>query len=326
LGGQITCFTGPFDSLERTFTGGDYSESTATFVDSTPELTRHIPPAGLVLPAELPGARITRLLTIPSRSGFTWTSRALVAPTRLDTGQKMLAALTCDGTTSSWTLAQNAAAAEGGLLFFDKDGVLVFHGQARRLTQTPRWVFSDVAGQTHYESGLMFRTSTDDLILDAAVTTSDGVTSIFGPGGLTQTTATSVTADLTETSQLGGNISGASRARFLYSQRAVPRRNSPTLIVNAAPSAGLWTAAGGQATEFQAAVTGNISDLATVTRHPYQGTVISQPHWIEGYSMSAVAGQSWVTTFNVSRADPIPPGGYWQLGLSQLGLNTTLTW
>lgn len=326
LNGYETLFTGPFDSLERTFTGGDYSETTATFVDPTAELTRHIPAAGLVLPEELPGARIARLLTTPSRSGFMWTTRCTGSPLALDTGQKMLSAFTCDGTTSSWDIAVQAAAAEGGLLFFGRDGSLIFQGQAHRLSQSLRWVLSDAAAQTHYESDVTFRLSTDDLIVDAAVTTSDGVTSICGPGGLSQTTSTNFQADITETSQLAGNISGASRARYLYRSRSVPRRNAPTVTLNMATTANVWTYPDGHFTEFQAGSAGAIGDGVSIVRTPSKGTQISEFHWLEGWSMSAVCGESWTSSWNVSRADPLPPNGYWTAGVSRAGFSTVAAW
>src|SRR6185312_11308136 len=226
-------FVGPIDSLERSFTGGDYSETQASFVDSTVELARHVPPADLVLPAELPGARINRLLSTTSRSGFKWTSRALTAPLAIDTGQKILGAYTCDGTTSSWDIALGAAQAEDGLLYFDAAGVLTFHGQQRRLTNTVNWTMSDDGVHVPYESDLTLRISTDNTIIDAAVTTADKVTSIYGPGGASRADdtkpATGPSADLTETSQIAGNITGASRARHLVTSRGTPKRNAPTV-------------------------------------------------------------------------------------------------
>ena len=334
-------FTGPFESLERTFTGGLSSETAATFVDSTPEVSRHVPPAGTVLPVELPGARITRLLGTASRSGVTWTSRALTAPTALDTGQKMLAAYICDGTTSSWRIAEGAAQAEGGLLFFDAAGVLTFRGQARRLIQNPVWTFSDApADSIRYETDLKFRLSTDNIIDDAAVTTADGITSYFGPSGAFSDNGASktganpfkdkvnaVTVDLTETSQLTGRIVGASRARYLYQSRMPPRRHAPTLTLNPASMVGRWVDSGGRATAYQAAVSVLVDDLARVIRTPAGGgTTISQLCWVEGFQMQATSPDMWTVSLNVSRADPLPPLGFWQLGVSQLGRNTTLTW
>jgi hypothetical protein len=337
----VPLFTGSCDVLERTFTAGLVSETTGQFLDSTPELSRHIRPAGTVLPAELPGARISRLLTNPSRSGVVWSSRALTAPTALDTGQKMLAAYTCDGTTSSWRIAEGAAQAEGGLLFFDPAGVLTFRGQARRLINIPAWTFSDApTAAIHYETDLMFRLSTDDLIDDAAVTTADdGVTSFFGPSGAASDEGKSktganpfkdkintVTVDLTETSQLAGRVSGASRARYLYESRVPGRRKVPALTLNPAPLVGQWVNAGGLATAYQAAVAARVDDLALVVRTPAGGgTVISAYHWVEGFHLSASV-DAWTVTFNMSRALPLPPLGYWQLGVSQLGSTTTLTW
>jgi hypothetical protein len=327
LNSYVPLFTGPLDSLDRTFTSGDYSETTAGFVDSTPELARHIIRAGVVLPAELPGARINRLLSTTSRSGFRWTTRALTSPLALDTGQKVLAAYTCDGNTSSWDIAVQAAAAEGGLLFFDAAGVLTFRGQIRRLARFPAWTFSDdPLSKMHYEAGLTFRLSTDDLIVDAAVTTADdSVTSVFGPGGASEEQPLGG-SDLTEASQLAGRNSGASRARYLFGARSVARRNAPQVTVNAAPWVGRWTSTAG-ATPYQAVVKAAVDDLALLVRHPYQGSTISEYHWVEGFTMSASAPDGvWSSTLNLTRADPIPPLGYWQLGVSQLGRNTTLTW
>jgi hypothetical protein len=333
-------FTGPFESLERSFTGGLSSETAATFVDSTPEISRHVPPAGTVLPAELPGARIARLLATASRSGVLWTTRALVAPTALDTGQKMLTAYICDGTTSSWRIAEGAAQAEGGLLFFDPAGVLTFRGQARRLVQNPVWTFSDAPADTiRYETDVKFRLSTDTIIDDAAVTTADGITSYFGPSGAFSDNGTArtganpfkdkvnaVTVDLTETSQLTGRIVGASRARYLYQSRMPPRRHVPTLTLNPAPIVGQWVS-GGNPTAYQAAVSVMVDDLALVIRTPAGGgTTISQLCWVEGFQMQATSPDSWTVSLNVSRADPLPPLGFWRLGVSRFGLNTTLTW
>jgi hypothetical protein len=322
-------FTGPFESLERSFTGGDYSETAATFVDQTPELVRHILPQGTVLPAEMAGARINRLLNMTSRSGFKWATRSLIAPLRLDTGQKILGVYTCDGNTTSWDIANAAAQAEGGLLFFSPDGVLNFHGQARRLTNTVAWTFADDGSGTPYETDLTLRVSMDDVIVDAAVTSADQVTSVYGPGGLTRTTNPSTHSDLTETSQIAGNITGAGRAQYLYDSRHEARRNAPVVTMNAAPPAakGQLTV-GGHPSPYAVAVQGTIADLASMVRTPATGSVISAYHWIEGWkhSLTLTGTPNWTATFNVSRADPLPSGGYWELGVSELGVNNELTW
>jgi hypothetical protein len=330
--------TGRLDSLERTFTDGTYSETVCTFVDQTSELTRHILAAGTVLPAELPGARIARLLTMPSRSGFTWATRSMSAPTALDTGQKLLGKLTCDGNTSSWDLAVAAASAEDGLLYFDAAGVLVFHGQARRLVHQAAWTLTDSIFKDatptgiEYQNDLTFRMSTDNLIVDAGITTVDGVTSIYGPGG-PSTVAPGVTVgltagaqlDLTETSQLSGWNAGASRAQHLVQSRSVPRRNAPTVTVDPVGYLGQWTV-NGAATPYQMGILAGIDDLTLLTRHPASGSLISFNHWIEGVSHQMANDGTWKVTFTTSRADNVPTNGYWRLGVSQLGLNTTLTW
>ncbi len=331
-------FTGRLDSLERTFTDGSYSETAATFVDQTVELARHVPAAGTVLPAELPGARISRLLTMSSRSGFTWATRSLAAPTSLDTGQKMLGVLTCDGSTSSWSIAVDAATAEDGLLYFDAAGVLVFHGQSRRLTNTVLWPLTDTIAKDatpagiEYQNDLTFRVSTDNQIVDSAVTTVDGVTSIYGPSGASQVAPgvtvgldASNTIDLTETSPLAGGAAGASRAQHLVQTRNVPKRNAPTLSVDPVGYLGQWTI-NSLPTAYQMAVTAGIDDLASLTRHPASGTTISASHWIEGLTIQMSNDGTWRVTFATSKADALPPTGYWHLGVGQIGRSLTLTW
>lgn len=306
--GYQPVYTGALSDEITSWPGGtSRSEVQITLADSQLDLTQHIPVAGRVYPQKQTGARILELLGAPSRSGWGWLNRAPSGLMAIEAGSKVLAALTADGSATTWEYVAQAAAAEEGLVFFDQAGVPTFQGRQHRLGQsTPKWVFGDGPGEVAYEPSLQLRLSNDRSLADVAYQTGDGVVSVYGPNG-----ATTMTQGGTA-SPLADQYSGAARARSEYGRFSVNRRDAPTVEINAL---GEWPATG-PGSRFWCALTAQIGDLVTLKRRPGGGPDIVRNYFIDAIAHTYSVG-TWSTVFTLVFADAANTG--WRLGTDFLG-------
>lgn len=322
----IALFTGLIESIQTGWPGGtSRSEATVTLADATRDLSLHIPASGVTYPLQQSGARIAQLLGAPARSGWGWRNRAPSGGFALDAGQKVLGPLTTDGTTSTWQYASDAALAEKGLIFFNPAGICTYQDQMHRYrSSTPRWTFGDDnTAEIWVDPDLQYMLSNDRLVTDVAYSTSDGMTSGYGPSGIFFW-ATNGTDSLTQvspvTTQLADQMQGLSRARWEYNHYSINRRDAPNVAINAL---GEWPSTTGLS-RFGAAINAQIGDYVLLNRRPGVGGTIAKYYWIDMITHT-IAYDSWTTTFTFMAADQIT--SVWQLGTTPLAsVSAPLPW
>lgn len=327
--GYIPLYTGLLEDLGTTWPDDPiWSSATVQLVDMQRDLTEHIQAVNVTYPMQQTGARIAQMVGAPARSGWGWLNRAPSGQFAIDTGCKMLGALTTDGNTDTWTYLADAAAAEDGLVFFNQGGVLTFQGRNHRSQQTtPLWVFGENNGELHYNPGIAMDLPNDRLVKDVAYDTLDGVTSGYGPGGKfawdTSAAKQSYTPSKVQASsqqtQLASRYTGASRARSEYRRFSVNRRDIPVIEINAYVDWQTITP-GDASNRAWAALNAQVGDLVTVNRRP-PGVAISKNYFIDAIKHT-ISATSWVTQFYLVDVSATVPG--WVLG-QKLG-SIQLSW
>lgn len=322
----IALFTGLIESIQTGYPGGtSRTEATLTLADASRDLNLHIPAANVKYPLQQSGARIAQMVGAPSRSAWGWVNRAPSGGFAIDAGQKVLGPLVTDGTTSTWQYVSDAALAEKGVVFFDQNGILTYQDQLHRYrSSTPRWTFGDDnTAEIWVDPSLTFMLSNDRIITDVAYSTSDGMTSGYGPGGVFfwATNGTDTLAQVSPvTTQLADQMQGLSRARWEYNHYSINRRDAPNVEINAL---GEWPTTTGLS-RFGCALNARLGDYCLLNRRPGVGATISKYYWIDMITHT-IGYDYWTTTFTFAAADAIT--SVWQLGTTQLSAVTApLPW
>jgi len=209
-------------------------------------------------------------------------------------------------------VARQAAAAESGILFFGRSGLLTFHNRSRRYNQAPAFTLDVAAG--HLADELQFPGDDFGMVNDLTISRPDGASARFvdeasrDEYGLYRDSAEIPASSADELS---------SAASWRVNTYGTPRTRTPQVVVDILsldqlnPSLALSILAADLSTKFR------LSNL------PAQAPASTLDLMVEGYTETASLGR-WLIAFNASPGDIYD---VWQLGVtgrSELGVTTRL--
>ena len=317
--------TGMLDSIDRAWGArGSWSQTVITTVDQTAELAQMIPRAGLISGRQTASERINWLLGTPSRTGrkFKVAAQSKQA-VDVQPSTRRLHSVVTDGRTSLWDYIMGAADADGGFAFFNASGGFRYQSGAYRVGRGATAVLGDAANEVTVEADLIYRLSSDDVIVEAAFTTYDEryTHAVSAVGEITTGFGEAVEEGRGVVTQLSDRVQVQSLARHVWRRDSQPRRGVDLVTLNTLASYGDLSLT----SPYRLAVGVGLSDRLTLNRRPPGGgDTLSADYNVESISHTVEAGTQWTTSLRLS---PAPESAFsWRLGWDQLGLSTRLTW